>query len=222
MKYFSILFVAIMVLGLSSTNCYGQNFEGVISYGVEYDVNLPDRPDLEMYEAMFPEIIELSIKGHNAMMKCKGGMAEGLIGDILYKAKEKNLYTLFPQTKTASQIPQESIHRQDKLVLDAMKTAETSTFLGVQCTKFVVRDLQEGTQTDIWCAKMAASIANLMLYFLETMTHYNIKGLEGLPLKIEFKGKEFNIAILPEQMERKRLASSFFTVPKDFKITKGN
>ena len=79
-----------------------QPFEGVISYKVSYNVVEQDRPDLEIYKNMVPSEMDMFIKGSSSMLKFKGGAAEGILGDILYKASDKTIYSLFHSTKTYS------------------------------------------------------------------------------------------------------------------------
>lgn len=198
-----------------------QPFEGVITYAVGYTVVLPDRPDLEMYKDMIPNQVELSLKGANSLLKFKGGMSEGLLGDILYLPKNKSLYTISHPAKTVQQTTVESLKNQlDKSVFTAKKTTETAVILGLKCLKFVVVDEKEGTQTNLWCTKAIPNAnANVMAYFLESMTHYGIVGLEGLPLRIEFKGKEFDLTLVAEKKLARKLPATDFVLPKGYKLT---
>lgn len=198
-----------------------QTFEGLVSYGIQYKVNLPDRPDLEMYQSMMPESLEMSLKDVNSLMILKGGMSEGLIGDILYKAKEKAIYSLNRNAKTASKTPLSSLYDSGDRHFKAEKTAEAMTILGYKCRKYRIVDKEEETETWVWSTPITNASANLMVYFLESMTQYRISNVQGLPLKIEFKGKEFDLTIVAQKAEKKKLASNLFVIPKDYKITLG-
>lgn len=201
-------------------NVWAQALQGVVTYGVEYKVNLPDRPDLDMYQSMMPDAILLSLKEANSLMQVKGGMTDNLIGDILYKAKEKAIYSLTPATKTAVKTPISDLYTAGDRSFKAVKTTETAPFLGYKCTKYIIKDEQEGTETWVWSAPITNASASLMVYFLESMTQYKIANVQGLPLKIEFKGKEFDLTIVSQKIEKKALPTSLFVIPKDYKISR--
>jgi len=205
-----------------SFSARAQALEGQVTYGIEYHVNLADRPDLEMYQSMVPESLELYLKDVNSLMKLTGGMSQGLIGDILYKAKEKTIYSLNRNAKTATKTPLSSLYESGDRQFKAEKTTETSTILGYRCSKYRIVDKEEGTETWVWSTPISNASASLMVYFLESMTEYHISNVHGLPLKIEFKGKEFDLTIVAKKAEKKALASSLFVVPKDYTITLGN
>jgi hypothetical protein len=192
----------------------------MITYSIEYMVNLPDRPDLDMYKSMIPETIELYVKGPHSLMKFKGGMAENLSGDILYKAKEKSLYTLHPSNHSAVQTSVAALQNSDDKEMRAKKTSEKASLLGLTSTKYVVKDSLEGTETWVWCTPLPNASTSLMVYFLESMTQYKITNMEGLPLQIAFKGKEFNLNILPKSIVKKKISNQLFIIPKDYTISK--
>lgn len=220
MKRAKNIFAFLFFLGMA-TVLKAQPFEGLVSYGIQYKVNLPDRPDLEMYQSMMPESLEMYLKDVNSLMVLKGGMSEGLIGDILFKAKEKAIYSLNRNAKTASKTPLSSLYDSGDRHFKAEKTTETTTILGYKCTKYRIVDKEEDTETWVWSAPITNASANLMVYFLESMTQYQISNVQGLPLKIEFKGKEFDLTIVGQKTEKKKLAASLFAIPKEYKITLG-
>lgn len=218
LKTFPILFV------LLTGTVQAQTLEGVISYSIDYDVVQENRMDLEIYKAMIPQKMLLSIKDHNSHLKFVGGMTQGLLGDILYHSKDKNLYSIFDHNKTVTKTPVESLKNStEKTGFTAHKTPETSSILGYECTRFVVKDEKEGTETSLWCTKgISNASASVMVYFLESMTQFGVAGIEGLPLKIEFKGKEFNLTLVAQNKEEKTLAATLFTVPAGYTLTATN
>lgn len=201
-----------------------QTLEGIISYSIQYEVVQDDRMDLEIYKSMIPQKMELSVKDHNSHLKFVGGMTQGLLGDILYHSKDKNLYSIFDHNKTAIQTSVESLKKDaEKGGFVAVKTSETSTILGYLCTRYIVKDEKEGTETSLWCTKSISNAsASVMVYFLESMTHYGVTGIEGLPLKIQFKGKEFNLTLLGENKLEKKMSEKLFIVPEGYTLTKAN
>jgi len=206
LKTFPVLFV--LLTGIVQA----QALEGVISYSIEYDVVQENRMDLEIYKAMIPHL------------KFVGGMTQGLLGDILYHSKDKNLYSIFDHNKTVTKTSVESLkNNAGKSGFTALKTQETSSILGYECTRFVVKDEKEGTETSLWCTKgISNASASVMVYFLESMTQFGVTGIEGLPLKIEFKGKEFDLTLSAQNKEEKQLASTLFTVPAGYTLTATN
>ena len=218
LKIFPILFV--LLTGIVQA----QALEGVISYSIEYDVVQENRMDLEIYKAMIPQKMLLSIKDQNSHLKFVGGMTQGLLGDILYHSKDKNLYSIFDHNKTVTKTSVESLKNStEKTGFTALKTQETSSILGYECTRFVVKDETEGTETSLWCTKgISNASASVMVYFLESMTQFGVSGIEGLPLKIEFKGKEFDLTLLAQNKEEKQLASTLFAIPAGYTLTATN
>lgn len=218
LKTFALIFL------LTTQLTHSQALEGVISYSIEYDVVQENRMDLEIYKAMIPKKMVLSIKDQNSHLKFVGGMTQGLLGDILYHSKDKNLYSIFDHNKTVTKTSVESLtHMTDKTGFTAVKTQETSSILGYECTRFVVKDEKEGTETSLWCTKgISNASASVMVYFLESMTQFGVSGIEGLPLKIEFKGKEFDLTLAAQNKEEKTLASTLFAIPEGYTLTKTN
>jgi len=218
LKTFPILFV--LLTGIVNA----QALEGVISYSIVYDVVQANRMDLEIYKAMIPQKMVLSIKDQNSHLKFVGGMTQGLLGDILYHSKDKNLYSIFDHNKTVTKTSVESLkHGIEKTGFNAQKTQETSSILGYECTRFVVKDEKEGTETSLWCTKgISNASASVMVYFLESMTQFGVSGIEGLPLKIEFKGKDFDLTLAAQNKEEKILASTLFSIPEGYTLTKTN
>lgn len=218
LKTFALIFL------LTTQLVQAQALEGVISYSIEYDVVQENRMDLEIYKAMIPQKMLLSIKDHNSHLKFVGGMTQGLLGDILYHSKDKNLYSIFDHNKTVTKTSVESLKNMtDKSGFTAVKTQETSSILGYECTRFVVKDEKEGTETSLWCTKSISNAsASVMVYFLESMTQFGVNGIEGLPLKIEFKGKEFDLTLTAQNKEEKTLASTLFAVPAGYTLTATN
>jgi hypothetical protein len=222
MKKYTIYFVSVLLSLFSAIPAHSQPFEGVLSYSIGYEVNQKDRVDLEIYKGMMPEKLELSLKGQKSLLKFVGGMAQSFLGDILYLPKEKSLYTIMHTTQTATQTTVQDL--KDKTAKDAFvaqKIDTTIEILSYKCQKHVVKDEKEGTETILWCTKeISNASASVMVYFLQSMTGFSVEGVQGLPLKIEFKGKEFNLTLLTENKLAQKLHESEFEVPKHYKIKK--
>ncbi len=201
-----------------------QTLEGVISYSIEYEVVQDDRMDLEIYKAMIPHKMELSLKGANSHLKFVGGMTQGLLGDILYQSKEKNLYSIMDFNKTVTKTSVEELTQgMLKTGFKAQKTSDTASVLGYFCAKYVVKDEKEGTETSLWCTKSISNAsASVMVFFLQSMTQFGVSGVEGLPLKIQFKGKEFDLTLLANNKEQKQLPATLFEIPKGYKLNNMN
>ncbi len=213
-------FGLLLALGCICLKGSGQTWEGVIQYDVQYVVNESDRPDLEVYKNMIPSTLELSVQGSNSLMKFKGGTSENLLGEILFKSKENALYTLTHANRSAVKTSVSTLQNPEDKVIVARKTSETSTLDGFVCRKYLVKDTAENTQTEVWCASIPSVSTELMVYFLESMTQYQIKNLEGLPLKIAFKGKEFDLNILAKSIIKKKMPHQLFSVPEGYTVSK--
>ena len=200
-----------------------QPFEGLITYKIQYEVVEPNRTDLEVYKNMIPSEMKLFLKGPASMLQFLGGMTEGVLGDILYKTSDKVIYSIFPTTKSYTKTSTESLDHKSGKQLKAIKTDSIKSFSGVFCTKYVVKDTSEGTETALWCAKSINNPSSrIMGYFLESMTEISVAGIEGLPMKIEFYGKEFNLIIQSTNKEKKIMPLTFFSVPKTYKLSKAD
>ncbi|MBC7390135.1 MAG: DUF4412 domain-containing protein [Opitutaceae bacterium] len=200
-----------------------QPFEGLITYKIQYEVVEPNRTDLEIYKNMIPNEMKLFLKGPSSMLQFLGGMTEGILGDILYKTSDKVIYSIFPTTKTFTKTSIESLDHKSGKQLKAVKTDSIKSFSGIPCTKYVIKDTTEHTETALWCAKSINNPSSkIMGYFLESMTEISVAGIEGLPMKIEFYGKEFNLIIQSIGKEKKVIPATFFTVPKTYKLSKAD
>ena len=212
----------IVILG-SISQLQAQAFEGLIAYKIKYEVVEPDRTDLEVYKNMVPNEMKLFLKGPSSMLQFLGGKTEGILGDILYRTTDKVIYSLFPTTKTFTKTSISSLNKNSDKQLKAVKTDSVKNISEVSCTKYIIRDEKEGTETILWCAKSINNpSAMIMGYFLESMTDINVAGIEGLPMLIQFNGKEFNLILEAFQKEKKVIAATFFTVPKNFKLSKAD
>ena len=212
----------ILILG-SISQLHAQSFEGLITYKIQYQVVEADRTDLEVYKNMVPTEMKLFLKGPSSMLQFVGGMTEGILGDILYRTSDKTIYSLFPQTKTYTKTPISSLNKNSDKQLKAVKTDSVKNISDVSCTKYIIKDEKEGTETILWCAKSLNNpSAMIMGYFLESMTNINVAGIEGLPMLIQFNGKEFNLVLEAFKKEKKVIAATFFAVPKNYKLSKAD
>ena len=216
------LYTSLLIL-LFSQISISQPFEGIINYNINYDVVEQERADLEIYKSMIPTEMKLFMKGPSSMLQFVGGATEGILGDILLRSDEKVIYSIFHSTSTYTKTPLSSINSNADKSLKAIKTDSTETIQGYLCEKYVIKDASEGTETALWCAKaINTTSSKIMGYFLESMTEISVAGIEGLPLKIMFRGKEFNLTIAAFNKESKVLTPTLLTVPKTYKISKAD
>jgi hypothetical protein len=208
----------------SAKSAIAQPLEGVISYGIRYEVVEEGRMDLEVYKSMVPQKLEFLIKDKNSLLKFEGGMTEGILGDILYQSKRKMLYSIFHHNKTVIQLSESNLKSTaQKTVFQAVKTQEISKLLGHNCTRYVVKDTSNGSETSLWCTTSIPNASSgVMTHFLESMTLFDVAGLKGFPLKIQFKGKEFELTLLAEKKEQKKLSKNLFEIPKGYKLSESN
>ena len=218
MKFLTLLFLQFVFI----VQLYGQAFEGVLTYNITYEVVAEDRTDLEVYKSMIPKEMKMFIKGPSSMLQFAGGNTEGILGDILYRTSDKAIYSIFHSTKTYTKTPLSALKATEKS-LKAEKTDSTQIILGYKTIKYLIKDEKEGTETVIWVAKeINNNSTKIMAYFLESMTEISVAGIEGLPLKIQFKGDEFHLTLLAEKKESKSISPSTLTVPKSYKISKAD
>lgn len=224
MRSKNVMLFGFICLLFSAKSAFAQPLEGVISYGIRYEVVEEGRMDLEVYKSMVPQKLEFFIKDKNSLLKFEGGMTEGILGDILYQSKRKMLYSIFHHNKTVIQLSESNLKiTAQKTVFQAVKTKEISKLLGHNCTRYVVNDTSNGSETSLWCTTSIPNASSgVMTHFLESMTLFDVAGLEGFPLKIQFKGKEFELTLLADKKEQKKLSKNLFEVPKGYKLSESN
>jgi hypothetical protein len=224
MRSKNVMLFGFICLLFSAKSAIAQPLEGVISYGIRYEVVEEGRMDLEVYKSMVPQKLEFLIKDKNSLLKFEGGMTEGILGDILYQSKRKMLYSIFHHNKTVIQLSESNLKSTaQKTVFQAVKTQEISKLLGHNCTRYVVKDTSNGSETSLWCTTSIPNASSgVMTHFLESMTLFDVAGLKGFPLKIQFKGKEFELTLLAEKKEQKKLSKNLFEIPKGYKLSESN
>ena len=224
MRSKNVMLFGFICLLFSAKSAIAQPLEGVISYGIRYEVVEEGRMDLEVYKSMVPQKLEFLIKDKNSLLKFEGGMTEGILGDILYQSKRKMLYSIFHHNKTVIQLSESNLKSTaQKTVFQAVKTQEISKLLGHNCTRYVVKDTSNGSETSLWCTTSIPNASSgVMTHFLESMTLFDVAGLKGFPLKIQYKGKEFELTLLAEKKEQKKLSKNLFEIPKGYKLSESN
>jgi hypothetical protein len=224
MRSKNVMLFGFICLFFSAKTALAQPMEGVISYTIGYEVVEEGRIDLELYKTMLPQKLEFLLKDKNSLLKFEGGMTEGLLGDMLYQSKRKMWYSIFHHNKTVIQLSESNLKSTaQKTVFQAVKTQEISILLGHHCTRYVVKDTSNGSETSLWCTTSIPNASSgVLTHFLENMTLFDVAGLEGFPLKIEFKSKEFDLTLLAEKMEQKKLSKNLFEIPKGYKLSESN
>ncbi len=165
----------------------------------------------------------VKIKGGNSLTVMEGGM---MPMEVLHL--KDNSYRLDRRNKTYSQLSSgepPSGFQQSKPQVQITKTNEKTTILNYTCIKYTASITNNGktvnqvywTTTEIKDFDMKG-LAKQRMGRGEPMFY---DGIEGVPLKIEMTMPEANMIMEAIEIQRETLSPSDFSLPADFKQTKG-
>jgi len=174
--------------------------------------------------SMMPTGFVFKSKGGNSLTIIEGGM---MPMEVLM-VKDKS-YRLDRKNKTYSELgaggPPSNMPQQTKPEVKITKTNEKATILNYNCTKYIATITEKGktinqffwTTTEIKDFDMA-SFAKQRMGRGEPIFY---EGIEGVPLKIEMTMPEAKMIMEVTEIKRETLNASDFSLPADFKQTKG-
>ncbi len=173
--------------------------------------------------SMMPTGLIFKMKSGNSLTIMEGGM---MPMEVL-QLKDKS-YRLDRKNKTYSELGAggpPSMPQQTKPQVQITKTNEKATILNYTCTKYIAAITEKGktinqvywTTTDIKDFDRK-SLTKQRMGRGEPMFY---EGIEGVPLKIEMTMPEAKMIMEVTEIKREPLNAADFSLPADFKQTKG-
>ncbi|MEO5997984.1 MAG: DUF4412 domain-containing protein [Chitinophagaceae bacterium] len=174
-----------------------------------------------------------SIANINFIMKTDGlnslTKTEGVFPvEMLYLFNKAQTYTINRAAKTYSVLPatSDASHRNDSIQRKVTKTSETMKIMGHTCTKTIVALTTKG---GITMSQFFWTTTEIKGYDMKTIaqkignTHqpFYADGITGAPLRIEMITEKAKTVMEVTDIKQESIPASEFTIPADFKETKG-
>jgi len=174
--------------------------------------------------SIMPRSCIVKIKGLNSLTKMEGGM---MATETLYQGDKKQSYIINRDAKTYSLLRPDSgnIRRADTLKHTITKTSETRKILGYTCTKYIVMIMSHDTINQFFWTTTEIKGLDMRNFPRQRPGNSNqplfYEGLTGVPLRLEISTKQMNMAMEVTDIKRQALPETDFTIPADFKESKG-
>jgi hypothetical protein len=171
--------------------------------------------------SMMPSGFLMKVKGENSLTIMEGGM---MPMEIL-NTKDKSV-RLDRKNKTYSELPKgENPSGKSTAEVKVTKTDEKATILNYSCTKYIATVTEGGktlnqvywTTTEI----KDMDLKNLKKQRMNGGQPILYEGIEGVPLKMELGMAEAKMVMEVTEIKKESLNAADFTIPSDFKETKG-
>jgi hypothetical protein len=178
--------------------------------------------------SVLPKSFIIKTKGNSSLTRMEGGMTTT---ETLYQGDKKQTYILDRNAKTFTTLHTDSsvssaVQRPDTLPHTIVKTSETMKIMNYTCTKYIVSIISRGdtinqafwTSTEVKGLDMRNFSRQKMGNSGQPMFY---KGIDGVPLRIEMGTKQMNMIMEVSDIKKETYPLTDFTVPDDFKETKG-
>lgn len=195
-------------------------FEGNITFGIDLEGT-----GTELLKAMLPNNYVYVLKGDQMIFKMQGGMAGGMIGEIVINANDGNHYMVKHNEETAYKIDPESVNENSNTPTDAKVTPldEYLDIQGYKCRKYKITVSQNGTETNqyLW-ATPDIKLKGQENVKSELSGNIFYKGVQGFPLKVETTidkmGMSFKMIMTANSINQTTIDSGLFTLPESYKV----
>lgn len=174
--------------------------------------------------SMMPTGFTFKMKGGNSLTILEGGMMPMEVLNL----KDKS-YRIDRKNKTYSELgaggPPSGMPQQTKPQVQITKTNEKAIILKYNCTKYIATI----TEKDKTINQIYWTTTEIKDFDLKSLTKQRMgrgepmfyEGIEGVPLKIEMTMPEAKMIMEVTEIKRETLNASDFSLPADFKQTKG-
>lgn len=175
--------------------------------------------------AFFPTTLQMHFKNNNSFTRIEDGSIAKLTGNIIYLNNEKTTYFIKDGSKTYSSITDSSVTNTFDHLVSLVRTTDTLIILNYSCIKYTLIT-EENNQTEtsyFWVTSELPAMNNASFRALGFATgnihHEAFKQVHGIPLRIEYIEKGFNLKMEVSNITTKLLPDSYFIIPTDYKIT---
>lgn len=219
--YKQVLLPLLAVLFTASSLFAQDNFEGKVTYDIEYSGEQAEQMRSMMNQMTF-------IFGDERLrIKMAGGMA-AMMGDVLILGKENATYMLQPSTKTAMKIVMDESQQEEPAKPTVTKLDETEEILGYDTRKYkVVQETSSGKLVQyMWITDELKVNPPKNTNGTPGSVNMAVEGIDGFPLKIvtdvNSGGMNVQTTFLASDLSEEDLSDDLFTVPDDYTVKEIN
>lgn len=201
MKKTALLLICI----IATTTLFAQKvFEGHISYSFKISGE-----GVEMYESMMPNSMNLYSSKKAMMIQMKGGMMEGMMGDIVSTPKES--FMIKHNEETAYLFKDDEAKEESPKVV---KEDEVITINGLSCQKYKVTKITaQGEQTAyIWLN----SDYKLPAMGSKGAENMSVPGIPGIAMKTMTSTGGLTVVLTVSKFTKGKQDKKLFTIPKSY------
>ncbi len=179
-------------------------FEGHISYSFKISGE-----GVEMYESMMPNSMDLYSSKKAMMINMKGGMMEGMMGDIVSTPKES--FMIKHSEKTAYLFKSDEVKDENPRVV---KEDEQISINGLICQKYkVTKNTVQGEQTAyIWLN----SDYILPAIGSKGAENMSVPGIPGIAMKTMTSTGGLTVALTVSEFSKGKQDKKYFSIPKGY------
>lgn len=170
------------------------------------------------FAAMFPKGMIVKMKNGNSLVSIEGGM---MAGKTLTLKGSTETILINDDRKTFSKIKSDG--KNDNTKFEVQKTSEIVKILGYNCVKYIVTGVeprsQQKTTTILWTTTEIKGINLENLYKIGTGGGQNmfIKGVEGIPLKVESMVEQGSMKMEAIEYKPTSISDTEFSIPAGYK-----
>jgi GLPGLI family protein len=204
--------IAILCLTGLVANAQKKITQGTITYALEY--NLP--ADKEAMAAMLPQVYKMSFKGDLSKFTMDMGMFSTL---IIYNNVTKETLSLtevpIQSKKIAVKMNKEQTQKMAEIQggnkdFEFTTTTEKKQIAGYNCTKYLCKDKQSGSQTAVWATQDIEIPLN-------TLTS-TFKGVNGVPIQFSTDANGMKAKITIKSIVEESVEDINMVIPKEYEI----
>ncbi len=212
LKAIKISVVALLCIATFVAKAQKKITQGTVTYSLEY--SLP--ADKQAMAAMLPSEYKMSFKDDLSQFKMDMGMFSTL---IIYNNATKESLSL---TEVPIQSKKIAV-KMNKLQTEKMAemqggnknfevtaTTETKKIGNFNCTKYLCKDKESGSQTEVWATDEIQIPAN-------TLTRV-FKGITGVPIQFSTDAQGMKAKITVKTIVEENVGEINMVVPKEFEI----
>ena len=175
--------------------------------------------------SILPKSFVVKSKGNHTLTKMEGGM---MPMEMLYLPEKNQAYMLNRNAKTYSLLPSgnDAANKRDSLRYKVIKTSETRKILNYTCTKTIVElTTDKGALNQVFWTSTDIKGIDMRSLSRQRMGGGNqsfyYEGISGVPLRMEMLSAQMNMVMEVIDIKKESLPAAEFTIPADYKETKG-
>ena len=206
----------LIALLLVTTILRAQNFEGVITWTVQF--TMADTALNKGMAFVFPSQVTLNAAGKNWLL----GIWQGEMKmESIWAGDSNHYYRLNRKAKTYSLFAPGGRPVPDSLQQVAENTGETMVIHGYGCNKYIVHlNRRDTSMQQIFWVTTAIHINGMDNLRAQGGEPIFYKNMEGVPLRVEIISRDMNLIIAATQIQKGAQAAGNVSIPADFTAIK--